>query len=389
MVRQHAIQRRLAALFSADVQGYSRLMAEDEVATVRTLVAYRAVMAAYILEHGGRVVDSPGDNLLAEFASVVEAVQCAVDIQQVLTARNAALPLHRRMEFRIGINVGDVLVEDERLYGDAVNLTARIEALARAGGIYLSGAAYDQVETKFALSYAYLGEHTVKNRARPVRVYRVVQEGYASPPPEPKARRMGWRAKPWAVLVVILGVCLVLGSVVTAWRGSQPLHAAPVLTLPTKPSLVVLPFTTLSDDSRQKYMSDSVTADLTTALAKHSGLGVIARTSAFAYKGKAVTVQQMGRELGVEYIVEGSVRTMADTVRITTQLIEARTGRYLWAERYDRALTDMFALQDELILQIVQALQDQLAEVSQRACGPTTLLLGVNWPPYARLSCHF
>ena len=197
-------------------------------------------------------MDSPGDNLLAEFASVVDAVQCAVDIQQALTARNAALPLHRRMEFRIGINVGDVLVEDERLYGDAVNLTARIEALARAGGIYLSGAAYDQVETKFALSYAYLGEHTVKNRARPVRVYRVVQEGHASPPPEPKARRMGWRAKPWAVLVVILGVCLVLGSVVTAWRGSQPLHAAPVLTLPTKPSLVVLPFTTLSDDSRQK-----------------------------------------------------------------------------------------------------------------------------------------
>jgi class 3 adenylate cyclase len=230
LVRPHGIQRRLAALFSADVKGYSRLMGEDEVATVRTLIAYREVMTARILEHGGRVVDCPGDNLLAEFASVVDAVQCAVDIQQELTTRNAALPLHRRMEFRIGINLGDVLVEDERLYGDGVNITARIEALAEAGGICLSGTAYDQVETKFALSYEYLGEHTVKNIAKPVRVYRVLREG----------------------------------------------------DVPRSP-----------------------------------------------------------------------------------QLIDATTGHHLWAERYDRALTDIFGLQDEIIRQIVLALQVQLTEGEQ------------------------
>jgi adenylate cyclase len=340
-------------------------MGEDEVATVRTLIAYREAMTACILEHGGRVVDSPGDNLLAEFASVVDAVQCAVDIQQELTTRNAALPLHRRMEFRIGINLGDVLVEDGRLYGDGVNMAARIEALAEAGGICLSGTAYDQVETKFALSYAYLGEHTVKNMARPVRVYRVLRDGHATPSPEGKASRLGWRVSPWAVLAVILGVCLVLGGAVTAWRLYLPLYATSALALPDKPSIVVLPFVNLSDDPQQEYVSDGITEDLITALSKYSGLFVIARTSAFAYKGKAVTVQQVGQELGVEYILEGSARIIADKVRITAQLIEARTGHHLWAERYDRVLADIFTLQDEIILQIVQALQVQLTEGEQ------------------------
>jgi adenylate cyclase len=318
------MERKLAAILSADVKGYSRLMAADEVATVRTLTAYRQLMGSLIPQHRGRVVDSPGDNLLADFQSVVDAVMCAVEIQQALKARNAELPEHRRMEFRIGINLGDVIIEGERIYGDGVNVAARVEGLAEPGGICLSGAAYDQVEGKLALRYLYLGEQAVKNIAKPLRVYRV-------------------RLEP----------------------GDAPPDAAPGLMLPATPSLAVPPFVNMSGDPEQEYFSDGITEDIITALSKISSLFVIARTSTFAYKGKAVKVQQVGQELGVRYVLEGSVRKAGPRVRITAQLVEAASGRHLWAERYDRDLQDLFAVQDEITQHIVDALQVQLTEGEQ------------------------
>lgn len=314
------MERKLAAILSADVKGYSRLMAEDEVATVRTLTASCQLMGSLIAQHRGRLVDSPGDNLLAEFPSVVDAVACAVEIQQALKARNAGLPEHRRMEFRIGINLGDVIIEAERIYGVGVNVAARLEGLAEPGGICLSGTAYDQVEGKVALRYEYLGEQTVKNIAKPVRVYRVRLE---------------------------------------------PADAARDPMLPATPSLAVLPFVNMSGDPEQEYFSDGITEDIITALSKISSLFVIARTSTFAYKGKAVRVQQVGQELGVRYVLEGSVRKAGPRVRITAQLVEAATGRHRWAERYDRNLEDLFAVQDEITQHIVDALQVRLTEGEQ------------------------
>jgi adenylate cyclase len=361
-VRPYGTQRRLAALFSADVKGYSRLMGEDEVATVHTLMMYRDVMTARILQYGGRVVDSPGDNLLAEFASVVHAVQCAIDIQQELTTRNAELPPHRRMEFRIGINLGDVIVEDERLYGESVNIAARVEELAEAGGLCLSGTAYDQIDTKLALSCVYLGERTVKNIAKPLRVYRVLLDGEAPRAAEHPARGMRMRGygKRCAVLTMALGLLVLVGEAIGAWCLPWPPPVVAPLGVPAKPSIAVLPFVNLSHDPQQEHMSDAITEDLITALSKDSGLLVMARTSAFAYKGQAVTVQQVGQQLGIRYVLEGSTRTAGNTVRITAQLVDATTGYHLWAERYDYALTDLLGLQDEIIQQIVTALQVRL-----------------------------
>ncbi|MBI3304547.1 MAG: hypothetical protein HYZ72_20990, partial [Deltaproteobacteria bacterium] len=325
------MERKLTAILSADVQGYSRLMGQDEEATIRTLTAYREVMATLIRQYRGRVVDSPGDNLLAEFASVVDAVQCAVEIQQALKARNTELPLERKMEFRLGLNVGDVVVEGERLYGDGVNIAARLENLAEPGGICISGTVYDQVETKLALEYEHLGEQTVKNIVKPVRVYRVRME-----PPSP--------GQP---------------------QGVAPTISQPGLPLPDKPSLAVLPFVNLSSDPEQEYFSDGMTEDLITDLSKLSGLFVIARNSVFTYKGKAVKVEEVGRELGVRYVLEGSVRRADDRVRITAQLVDATTGYHLWAERYDRELKDIFALQDEITQKIVFALKVKLTKEEQ------------------------
>jgi adenylate cyclase len=371
LVQPPGIQRRLAALFSADVKGYSRLMEEDEVATVRTLIAYREVLTARILQYGGRVVDTPGDNLLAEFASVVDAVQCAVDIQQELTGRNAELPPHRRMEFRIGINLGDVIVEGERLYGDSVNITARVEELAEAGGISLSGTAYDQIDTKLALSCVYLGEYTVKNIAKPVRVYCVLREGDTARSPGRAARGARRYKKSCALLAVALWLPLLAGGAAAVWRFLWHPHAAAPPTVPDQPSIVVLPFVNLSNDPQQEHFSDGITEELTTGLTKHSGLAVIARTSAFTYKDKAMQVQQVGRELSVQYVLEGSVRTAADKVRITAQLIDATTGHHLWAERYDRALGNSFEIQDEITEQIVTALQVRLSEGERARVKPS------------------
>ncbi|HEV8440477.1 MAG TPA: adenylate/guanylate cyclase domain-containing protein [Methylomirabilota bacterium] len=357
------VERKLAGILSADVKGYSRLMGDDEVATVRTITDYRESITATVGRHGGRVVDAPGDNVLAEFPSVVDAVQCAVEIQRELGSRNAALPVSRRMQFRIGINLGDVIVDAERLYGDGVNIAARVESLAEGGGICLSGTAYDQVEGKLPLGYDFVGEHTVKNIARPVRVYRVRLEPDAS-----RAPSLGrWRAdrrRVWSVVGAFV-ILILLGA--GAWAGWRWLRtpAFSVLALPDKPSVAVLPFTNLSRDPAQEYFSDGVTEDLITGLSKLSGLFVIARNSAFTYKGKAVKVNAVGRDLGVRYVLEGSVQRAGSRVRITAQLVDATTGYHIWAERYDREVRDIFTLQDDVTQQIVRALAVKLTAGEQ------------------------
>jgi adenylate cyclase len=360
--------RKLAAILSADVAGYSRLMGEDEEATVRTVTVYRDVIAALVQQHRGRVVDSPGDNLLAEFASVLDAVQCAVAIQRELNARNTALPLPRRMQFRLGINLGDVIPDGERIYGDGVNIAARLQGLAEAGGICLSGTVYDQVATKLPLTYKFLGQQTVKNIARPVRAYRVQA---ASGPSDLKGRlqnRLGARPRPRMALAVV-GLLIILGGGVVGWRlflhPSWPTAGAPAqqtaaLALPDRPSIAVLPFVNRSDDPGQEYFSDGMTEDLITDLARLTGLFVIARNSVFTYKGKAVKPDQVSRELGVRYMLEGSVRKANDRVRITVQLVDATTGYHLWAARYDRDLQDIFAVQEDIARRITRALAVRL-----------------------------
>ena len=359
-----SVERKLAAILSADVKGYSRLMEADEVGTVRTLTAYRELMATLIREHRGRVVDATGDNLLAEFPSVVDGVQCAVAIQQALKARNAELPEARRMEFRIGINLGDVIVDGERIYGDGVNIAARVEGLAEPGGICLAGSAWEQVKNKLALAFDSLGAHHVKNIAEPVRVYRVRMDA-AGAAPRVRIRRPAW-LRPWlaaALTVVVLGAGVVSWNLYprvwpTAGVVSEGETALP---LPDEPSIAVLPFANMSADPEQEYFSDGLTDALITQLYKIPNLFVIARTSSATYKGKAVRVQQVGRELGVRWVLEGSVQKAGERVRIQAQLIEAATGKHVWAESYDRELKDVFAVQDGIIRKIVTELGVKLA----------------------------
>jgi adenylate cyclase len=365
-------ERKLAAILSADVEGYSRLMGADELATVRALTESRQIIASAVGRHGGRVVDAPGDNVLAQFGSVVDAVRCAVDIQRVLQARNAELPPARQMRFRIGINLGDVIVQDDRLYGDGVNIAARLEGLAEGGGICLSGTAYDQIEGKLPLAFEFRGEHTVKNIARPVRVYRLRLEPGASagtsPTPRGGARRVPTRVAAilaLAVLAVLLGVGGWMG-----WRWLSPRESAG-LALPDKPSVAVLPFNNLSQDPAQEYFSDGVTEAVITGLSKISGLFVIARNSVFTYKGKPVNVRDVGRDLGVRYVLEGGVQRADSRVRITAQLVDAQTGYHLWAERYDREASDIFAVQDDVTQQIVRALSVKVTEAERVRFGRT------------------
>ena len=318
---EKGFKRKLAAILSADVKGYSRLMGENEELTVRTLTAYREILSTLIQQHNGNVVDSTGDNLLAEFSSVVDAVNCAVAIQKQIRARNSQLPVSRRMQFRIGINLGDVVEEEGRIYGDGVNIAARIEALADAGGICISRNVFEQVKNKLKLEYEYLGEHSVKNIAEPVRVYRIMMESNI-PAPE---------------------------------KGDD-------LKVSEKPSIAVLPFDNISGDPEQEYFSDGITEEIITALSKVPKMFVIARNSTFTYKGKPVKVQQVGQDLGVHYVLEGSVRKAGNRVRIAAQRVETEAGHHLWAERYDRDLKDIFALQDEITFKILTALQVTLTE---------------------------
>jgi adenylate cyclase len=318
------ITRKLRAILSADVKGYSLLMADDEVHTIETLKAYRQIMSEYIHQHSGRVVDSPGDNLLSEFSSVVDAVECAVEIQKRLKKANARFVEDKRLQFRIGVNIGDVVQDGDRIYGSGVNVAARIEGIADPSGICISRNAYDHVKDKLDLGFEYLGEHEVKNIKEPVRVYKVLLD---SDPPKPLVK-----------------------------ESLEP---------PDKPSIAVLPFDNMSGDPSQEYFSDGLTEQIINGLCKVSNLFVIARNSSFAYKGKPVSIKQIAQELGVKYILEGSVQKAGDRVRITAQLINATTDYHMWSERYDRDLSDIFALQDEITMKLISAMEVNLTSGEQ------------------------
>ena len=360
-------KRKLAAILSADVEGYSRLMDDDEEATVRRLTSYRIAISDLVQQFRGRIIDTPGDNILADFTSVVDAVNCAVEIQRELAERNAELPDNRKMQFRIGVNLGDVIDEDGRIYGDGVNIAARVESLAEAGGICISGRAHTQVENKLGLEYEDLGKHEVKNISRPIQVYRVLSYPGAAAHRVVQAKKTLGRK--WRNIGILAAVVVVIAVGLEIWQfymrrptvepASLDKMAFP---LPEKPSIAVLPFVNMSEDPKQEYLSDGITEQITTTLSKVPSMFVIARTSSFAYKGKPVKVQQVSEELGVRYVLEGSVQRSEDRVRITAQLIDAIDGKHMWAQRYDRQLKDIFKLQDEITLKIISALRIKLTE---------------------------
>src|SRR5579864_8062369 len=342
-------------------------MGGDEEATLVTLTAHRKIIDRLIGLHHGRFVNSAGDSVLAEFASVVEAVNCAVDIQTALKTENAKLPPERRMEFRIVVNLGDVMAEGDQIYGDGVNVAARLESLADPGGIYISDTVYQQVKSKLPLGWQDLGAQQVKNIAEPVRVFRVLMEpGAAAGTVTRRIAPKYWRAGALSIagVAVILAVAVVLVQHLSL--KPQPTHASipppqkPALPLPNIPSIAVLPFANLSGDHDQEYFSDGITNDLITDLSRGPDIFVIDRASTFTYKGKPVRVQNVSRELGVKYVLEGGVQKVGDQVRISVQLVDATTGTDLWAERYDRPMKDIFSVQDEIVRRIVTTLNLQL-----------------------------
>lgn len=358
------MERRLATILVADVVGYSRLMEGDEEATVAALTACRDLIGERVAWHRGRVFGSAGDSVVAEFASPVEAVRCAVDIQRDQEARNAGLPESRRMRLRIGINLGDVVVEDGDLLGDGVNVAARLEALSDAGGVFISGTVFDQVWKQPDLGYEYLGAHAVKNIAAPVPVYRVLTAPAAAGKVigDVKRARSFRRGPAAAALVVVLAG---LAAAAIWWRPWAPTVEPAVvermaLPLPDKPSIVVLPFANPSGDAGQDHVADGITEDIITALSQISRLFVIARNSSFVFKGKVASVKQVAEDLGVRYVLAGSVRTSGERIRITAQLIDAVDGNHLWTERYDRDIAELFAMQDEITDRIVVALRIKL-----------------------------
>lgn len=341
------MERKLAAILAADVAGFSRLVADNEEQTLNMLGVYRGVIADLVGEHGGRIFGTAGDSVIADFSSPVLAVRSAVAIQRALDRHNADLLPNRRMDFRIGVNLGDVVVEGADLLGDGVNLAARLEQMAEPGGILVSSAVWEQVEGKVPFPCAYQGERTVKNLARPVRVYSV-----------------DWKQPDML--------------------GMMPDSTDRPPTLPDKPSIAVLPFNNMSGDSEQEYFADGISEDIITALAKWRWLFVIARNTSFTYKGRAFDIKQIGRDLGVRYVLEGSVRKTGGRVRINAQLIEASTGAHIWSERYDRDLADAFGVQDEITENVVGAIEPQLLQVErQRAVRQSRENLDA-WDHYAR-----
>jgi TolB-like protein/class 3 adenylate cyclase len=322
------VGRRLAAIVAADVAGYSRLMGLDEVGTARTLREHRKVTDALVAKHGGRLVKTTGDGLLLEFPSVVDAVECAVAVQAVMAQRNEGVPQDQRMLFRIGINLGDILIEGDDILGDGVNIAARLEGIAEPGGICISASAYDQVRGKVVVEFADLGEQSLKNISRPVRVYATKRTG---------------------------DLALASPSVLASPREDRK-----PLPLPDKPSIAVLPFQNMSGDPEQEYFADGVVEDIITALSRFKSLFVIARNSSFTYKGKAVDIKKVGRELGVRYVLEGSVRKSGNRVRITGQLIDAESGAHIWADKFDGKLEDIFDLQDNITSSTVGAIAPKL-----------------------------
>lgn len=344
----HRVERKLSAIFAADVEAYSRLMGRDEVGTLRTLTAYRAVIDRLIASHHGRIFNTAGNSLVADFASAVDAVECAVAVQDAVTKENTDRPAGEQMRFRIGVHVGDIIVQGDNLFGDAVNIAARLEALAKPGGICVSGTVRDQIGTKLPLSFTDLGEQQVKNIVQPIRAYQV--RGETSPTATP-----------------------ILGS---------------SLPLPDKPSVAVLPFTNMSADPEQEFFADGIAEDVITALSRYPSLFVIARNSCFTYKGRAVDVKEVGRELGVRYVLEGSLRKARNRIRVTAQLVEAETGKHVWAERYDRDLADIFAVQDEIAEAVTVSIAPAIAEAErQRAMRKPPESLDA-WAAYQRGLWH-
>ena len=375
-------KRRLTAILSADAVEYSRLMGDDEDATIRTIIECRKIITEQVKHQDGRVVDSPGDNVLTEFASVVDALKCAVQTQKEIAERNDNLPENRKMKFRIGVNIGDIAEDGDRIYGDGVNVAARIENLAEPGGSCISRTAYDQVKNKLELGYENLGEHSVKNITEPVRVYRVLMEPEAAGTVIGEKRflgRISRRAAICAIITLIIAAGALLG-----WnlylQQSKKVEPASIekmaYPLPDKPSIAVLPFDNMSGDSEQEYFSDGITEHIIASLSKVPYIFVIARNSTFAYKGKSLKIQQISEELAVRYVLEGSVQRSDDRVRITVQLIDAITGHHLWAESYDRKLKDIFALQDEIAMKIMAELQVKLttADMGRLSVIKTTSL---------------
>ncbi|MGO8865268.1 MAG: adenylate/guanylate cyclase domain-containing protein [Alphaproteobacteria bacterium] len=328
------VERKLAAVLAADVAGYSRLMGADEEGTLARLKAHRAeVIDPKIAEHRGRVVKTTGDGILIEFSSVVDAVRCATEVQRAMAERNAEIPDVKRIEFRVGINLGDIIIDGSDIHGDGVNIAARLEGIANPGTTYISDSSYQQVRDKLAIDFEDMGEHQLKNIARPVRVYRVQ-------------------------------------------LGGTPANESPTLALPDKPSIAVLPFQNMSGDPEQEYFADGIVEEIITALSRMRWLFVIARNSSFVYKAKAIDVKQVGRELGVRYVLEGSVRKAANRVRITGQLVDTTKGAHLWADRFDGGLDDIFDLQDQVTASVVGAIAPTLekAEIERAKRKPTESL---------------
>ena len=367
----NGFKRKLIAILSADVEGYSRMMGTDEDNTVRTITEYREVFTDYVRQHQGRVVDTPGDNILAEYESVVDALKCALEIQEALKVKNANLPTDRRMNFRIGINLGDVIQEEERIYGDGVNIAARIEGLADPGGICISRSAYDQLRGKIQVGYEYLGEHSVKNISEPVRVYRVLTDpGHAGKILGEK-KYLNTISRKWA-FVIIAALIIVSGSL-TTWiihlNQSQKIEPASVnnlaFPLPEKPSVAILPFKNLSKDQSHQYLVDGATDAVRIALARVPNLFVIDHNSSSTYQDKNLSIKQVAEELGVRYVIEGGVQQSAETIRINAKLIDALAGRYIWAETFDRKQANLLVLQDEIGQRIAIELEVQLTEGEQ------------------------
>lgn len=359
MVEPIETKRRLVAIFAADVEGYSRLMGADEVATLDALTARREILDGLIATHGGRIANTAGDSVLAEFGSAVDAVRCAMEAQAALAEANLSLPENAQINFRIGVHVGDVMVRAGDLFGDGVNIAARLQTLAKAGGLCVSGVTYDQVRKILPLNFTDLGAQNVKNIEEPIRAYEV----------NAKDRLTSLQSK-----------------------DARPSNDRKPLPPLDKPSIAVLPFLNMSADPEQDYFADGLVEDIITALSRFRSLFVIARNSSFTYKGKAVDIKQVGRELGVRYVLEGSVRKVGTRLRITGQLIDAATGSHLWADRFEGALEDIFELQDKVTLQVVGAIAPELdrAEIERAGRRPSGNfdavtehyrgLPQVNWP---------
>ena len=363
--------RKLCAILSADVKGYSRLMGADEEATVRTITDYRGVFVECVGQHRGRIVDTPGDNILAEFASVIDALKCALHIQKNIQARNAALSEDRRMEFRIGINLGDVIQEETRIYGDGVNIAARIEGLANPGGICISRSAYDQVKNKLNVGFKYLGEHAVKNIAEPVRVYGVLTDPADAGKVFGETRHSGVGLRRLATATLVVLILIGAGLAGRVFFHNSQVQTPPAVVenlafpLPEKPSVAVLPFKDLTGDPEQEFKVAGTTDAVRIALARVPNLFVIDHNSSYRYNGKDVKSKQVAEDLGVRYVIEGSFQRSGDTVRINAQLVDALTGRYDWAETFDRKEGDLFEMQDEIGQKIATELEVQLTEGEQ------------------------